>query len=109
MLCCCGIFSNVSMTMTTTRFLHGSPVSVSDVCDFVGILMCWSLLTRWRRCLSGCAGEIVSTAGLVLHAGPSLVLYQVAYFGRAALVVKVCDGLDGAVVQAAVFCVESFA
>ncbi|XP_077296446.1 uncharacterized protein LOC143918404 [Arctopsyche grandis] len=62
-VCCCGIFSNVSMTMTTTRFLHGSPVSVNDVCDFVGILMCWSLLTRWRRCLSGCAGESCLNSG----------------------------------------------
>ncbi|XP_077302226.1 uncharacterized protein LOC143922761 [Arctopsyche grandis] len=62
-VCCCGIFSKVSMTMTTTRFLHGSPVSVNDVCDFVGILMCWSLLTRWRRCLSGCAGESCLDSG----------------------------------------------
>ncbi|XP_077293489.1 uncharacterized protein LOC143916332 [Arctopsyche grandis] len=62
-VCCCGIFSKVSMTMTTTRFLHGSPVSVNDVCDFVGILMCWSLLTRWRRCLSGCAGESCLNSG----------------------------------------------
>jgi hypothetical protein len=103
-VCCCGIFSNVSMTTTMTRFLHGSPVSVSDVCDFVGILMCWSLLTRGVVVCPVVLEKVVSTAGLVLHAGPSLVLYQVAYFGRAALVVKVCDGLDGAV-----FCVESFA